>query len=121
MSSEPCVSGTVHTGGACLSIGLGMMRDVLYEVHLPPTRLETEWGSGLEPSEDGSSVAQPGRADMQRRWPTLRRAAEVEEECRRMDSIMVHFYELNEPTYLITTITVNSEMKFQRGGSHNVR
>ncbi len=112
MSSEPCVSGTVHTGGACLSIGLGMMRDVLDEVHLPPTRLETEWGSGLEPSEDGSSVAQPGRADMQRRWPTLRRAAEVEEECRRMDSIMVHFYyELNEATYYDYT-TVNSEMKF---------
>jgi hypothetical protein len=56
--------------------------------------LETEWGSGLEPSDDGSSVAQPGRADMQRRRPTLRRA-DVEEECRRMDSIMVHFYELN--------------------------
>lgn len=93
VSSEPCVSGTVHTGGACLSIGLGMMRDVLDEVHLPPTRLETEWGSGLEPSDDGSSVAQPGRADMQRRWPTLRRA-EVEKDCRRIDSIMVHFYEL---------------------------
>jgi hypothetical protein len=94
VSSEPCVSGTVHTGGACLSIGLGMMRDVLDDDHLPPTRLETEWGSGLEPSDDGSSVAQPGRADMQRRRPTLRRA-DVEEECRRMDSIMVHFYELN--------------------------
>ena len=88
-----------------------MMRDVLDDDHLPPTRLETEWGSGLEPSEDGSSVAQPGRADMQRRWPTLRRAAEVDEECRRMDSIMVQFYELNEATYYEYT-TVNSEMKF---------
>jgi hypothetical protein len=82
--------------------------------------LETEWGSGLEPSEDGSSVAQPGRADMQRRWPTLRRAAEVDEECRRMDSIMVQFYELNEATYYEYT-TVNSEMKFHEDRRVRVR
>ena len=88
VSSSGCVSGTVQTGGASLSSGLGMMRDLLVDVvHWPLTKLVTAWGWGEEPSERGSSVAQDGRLDRQRRllW---RRAAADEEERSRLESIL---------------------------------
>jgi hypothetical protein len=86
-SSSSCVSGTVHTGGASLSIGLGMMRDLVDGFHLPFTRFSTEWGVGADPSEVGSNVAQDGRLAMQRRQPLLKTAAEDDE--RRIESILI--------------------------------
>lgn len=48
-------------GGASLSIGLGIMRDLVEVVHWPLTRFSTEWGVGDDPSDAGSTVAQDGR------------------------------------------------------------
>ena len=80
VSSSGCVSGTVHTGGASLSSGLGIMRDLDEVVHWPLTRLVTAWGSGEEPSERGSSVAQDGRLERQRRLLRRRAAAAADDE-----------------------------------------
>lgn len=82
VSSSGCVSGTVHTGGASLSSGLGIMRDLDEVVHWPLTRFVTAWGSGEEPSERGSSVAQDGRLERQRRLLRRRAAAADDEEDR---------------------------------------
>ena len=91
VSSSGCVSGTVHTGGASLSIGLGMMRDLAGVVHWPLTRLVTECGVVADPSEVGSNVAQDGRLVMQRRLFRRRAADEVG---RRIESIMMMVVEL---------------------------
>ncbi len=87
-SSFGCVSGTVHTAGASLSIGLGMMRDLVDVVHWPLTRFSTEWGVGADPSEVGSNVAQEGRLAMQRRLP-LRKTAADDDDRRFIESIMI--------------------------------
>lgn len=88
------MSGTVHTGGASLSIGLGMTRDFWVDVfHWPLTRLVTECGVGEEPREGGSSVAQDGRLDRQRRL-LMRRAATDEEERRKEESIVWIFWSM---------------------------
>lgn len=61
------------------------------DVHWPLTMLVTECGVGEEPSERGSSVAQDGRLDRQRRllrW----RAATDEEDRRTEESIVVWIF-----------------------------
>lgn len=65
--------------------------------HEPATRLDTAYGSGLEPSEDGSSVAQLGRADAEearerRDDPAMAQVVAARERnvvARRDESIMI--------------------------------
>mmetsp|Transcript_19149 Transcript_19149/g.40343 ORF Transcript_19149/g.40343 Transcript_19149/m.40343 type:complete len:106 (+) Transcript_19149:950-1267(+) len=67
-SSSTCVSGMVQTAGAFLSNGLGMVSDfAVVEDHVPATMLDTACGSGSDPREDGSTVAQLGSAERARR------------------------------------------------------
>ena len=55
-------------GGASLSIGLGIVMDALLVHHKPFTMLDTAYGSEFRaPREAGSSVAQFGMADRDRR------------------------------------------------------
>mmetsp|Transcript_17418 Transcript_17418/g.24721 ORF Transcript_17418/g.24721 Transcript_17418/m.24721 type:complete len:87 (-) Transcript_17418:150-410(-) len=70
-----------------------MMRDFWVDdvSHWPLTRLVTECGVGEEPSERGSSVAQDGRLDRQRRLLRWRAAAD-EEESRKEESIVWIFW-----------------------------
>ena len=60
------------------------------------TRFDTAYGSGLEPREDGSSVAQLGSAERERRSSPERAVADTERERKTevaarcvLESIMV--------------------------------
>ena len=82
----------VHTGGASLSIGLGITIDFCEVDHVPFTMLDTAYGSGVVPNEDGSSVAQLGRADDRERTeddPARKRAVGRLADPMRVESIMV--------------------------------
>lgn len=94
-SSFPCVSGMVQTGGAFLSNGLGISIVDVDVDHDPLTRFCTAWGVELDPSDDGSSVAQFGSAERHRREvAVVVDARRMMDEFARRDEESIDGYEL---------------------------